>query len=965
MEGGGQGRSAWQAYTDGLGGAQRAFGRKLGSVAAFSYRRPWTTIAAGLISALVLAVGFLRLEIVTESEKLWTPQGSKSMEHRDYAEARFSGGGSRLVLQVEPASGSNVVTVPVLSDLFRAASAVLDAVDAQGRSFTDVCEPTATGCDRGGLLAPWGFDRAQLENDAATNDPTAALLARINAATFPSGRRNEPTTYLSPVDRDASGGVTGAATGLTTFRLRQALTDSSSKTFMEAADAALDRVRGTLTAVKLTWVHEFSIDDEVEATVSGDIVLVITSFVTMTLFASLSLSNVRNFVKSRIALALGGVVTTAVSMAAGYGFCALVGIKFSTLQAMLPFLLVGIGLDDMFVLVNGLDVVRVRHPSASAEELFRLNAETFGTSITVTSLTNILGFALGTATVIPAVRWFCAYAAVAIAFDWALQLTLFTAMMAVDDRRRAASRCDLLCCVKRAAPSSSQPAAATANVTAVLAAPDARASKDDAGGAKVSPRLPGSPSVDATSSEADREAHPVQFYIRRVHVPLVTSLWGQIPVLLVLLALAACGIYGATQLDQGLPLKDLARTGTTTRRFFEVQESSFDVTVGSAAKLYWRNVDFSAPAAQAGVLETFQRALEHEWADPDANGNAKPWVAELVTFAKARGAATELALPEGTFEGSSTAPVQREVIAQAAFEGELAAFIGTPDAPGPGKRFVEDLVFAPGFANGAAWASETNPDPEIVDSGLVGGPVVAARASYTFAPVGEDVSREIDLFHSVRELSRKLNAVMGGTGDDDRAFVFMLDFIFTESDLVLWDMTLLTMGLGLVGVFVVSLLFLVHPVSALLCTSVVFLIDCALLAAIWWGGMRFNTVSSINLILGLGLSVDMTLHIAHKFLEQPFGDRKARVAATLNEIGFAVALAGLSTFLGILPLAASRSTIFLTFFKLISATLGFGLYGGLFLLPGLLCWLGPSPILAEAHGGAEKAQVAALKDASP
>jgi Niemann-Pick C1 protein len=57
-------------------------------------------------------------------------------------------------------------------------------------------------------------------------------------------------------------------------------------------------------------------------------------------------------VGSRVAVTFSGVISVGMAIAASYGFCSYIGLFFSPLMNVLPFLLLGIGVDDMFVIVN-------------------------------------------------------------------------------------------------------------------------------------------------------------------------------------------------------------------------------------------------------------------------------------------------------------------------------------------------------------------------------------------------------------------------------------------------------------------------------------------------------------------------------------------------------------------------------------------------------------------------------------
>ena len=70
-------------------------------------------------------------------------------------------------------------------------------------------------------------------------------------------------------------------------------------------------------------------------------------------YAGMSLLNWSDPVRSQSGLGIAGVLLVAITVAAGLGFCALIGIIFnaSTTQ-IVPFLALGLGVDNMFLLIH-------------------------------------------------------------------------------------------------------------------------------------------------------------------------------------------------------------------------------------------------------------------------------------------------------------------------------------------------------------------------------------------------------------------------------------------------------------------------------------------------------------------------------------------------------------------------------------------------------------------------------------
>ncbi|CAG0900163.1 unnamed protein product [Cyprideis torosa] len=106
--------------------------------------------------------------------------------------------------------------------------------------------------------------------------------------------------------------------------------------------------------------------------------------------------------------------------------------------------------------------------------------------------------------------------------------------------------------------------------------------------------------------------------------------------------------------------------------------------------------------------------------------------------------------------------------------------------------------------------------------------------------------------------------------------------------------------------------------------------------------LTVDTFSCICLVLAVGLSVDYSCHIGHCFMVLE-GSREERAREALGQIGPAVFCGGFTTFLAFAGLATSQSHIFKTFFKVFFGVVLFGLYYSLFLLPVLLSVIGPAP----------------------
>jgi len=144
-----------------------------------------------------------------------------------------------------------------------------------------------------------------------------------------------------------------------------------------------------------------------------------------------------NFVQQRPMLSAVGMGCYGLSILTSYGLCSGLGLLFSPLHAIIPFLMMGIGVDDMFVIIQSLHNLEEKSSSMGMSTVEKMG-ETMrhaGVAITVTSLTDFIVFIIGAITVLPALRSFCIYCAVGIISVYFYQATIFSAFLSIDIRR--------------------------------------------------------------------------------------------------------------------------------------------------------------------------------------------------------------------------------------------------------------------------------------------------------------------------------------------------------------------------------------------------------------------------------------------------------------------------------------------------------------------------------------------------
>ena len=87
-----------------------------------------------------------------------------------------------------------------------------------------------------------------------------------------------------------------------------------------------------------------------------------------------------------------GLTCVLLATTSGYAIAIYAGFKFSRYHPVLPFMIMGIGVDDMYVIVNTIDQTPMH---LSANERFKIGLTLAGPSITITSVTDGIAFFLG------------------------------------------------------------------------------------------------------------------------------------------------------------------------------------------------------------------------------------------------------------------------------------------------------------------------------------------------------------------------------------------------------------------------------------------------------------------------------------------------------------------------------------------------------------------------------------------
>jgi len=189
-----------------------------------------------------------------------------------------------------------------------------------------------------------------------------------------------------------------------------------------------------------------SLGDEFGRAIVGDLGNMAIAYILMITYLCVMIGK-KDSVHSMVAMGFVALGAITLSILAGEGTCYFFGVPKNNMTGLLPFLIVGLGVDDAFVLVNEYWRAEATFgDTLSFEEKIGKMVEFGGMSILVTSVTDCLAFLIGTLNSIPALSWFCWLAAWSVFYIFILQLTIFVPALAWNKLRTDKNRLDCCCC---------------------------------------------------------------------------------------------------------------------------------------------------------------------------------------------------------------------------------------------------------------------------------------------------------------------------------------------------------------------------------------------------------------------------------------------------------------------------------------------------------------------------------------
>ncbi len=368
-------------------------------------KRPLVSIQVCIAFISLCAVGFAWLKEESRTEKLFIPQDSRAIKDLDTAERFF-----RLkvrdegVILVSRPEHPNVLAPECLKEAQEVHNQVITL-----KSYSEFCL-TLSGQKASSLkdcviIAPFEiFQDRNFSNKTLTKIQAEVNKAYNNKSLVMSNGelfQHNFRRMFGHVTRNETG-ITGASALQLLYFIRDPHEDDVNKRVLEWEKRFLDKMSSLSSmCFDVFYEAERSIDDAIADNSGTEMILVPTTFVLMILFACIMLGKFSNPLTGHSLLAISGVFAVALGILAGIGIGMWCRVTFVNMVGVVPYLVLSIGIDDMFILVDELD----RQPrEAGVVRTVKEVMSRTGATVTMTTMTDLVAFAISTSTAFPAVR---------------------------------------------------------------------------------------------------------------------------------------------------------------------------------------------------------------------------------------------------------------------------------------------------------------------------------------------------------------------------------------------------------------------------------------------------------------------------------------------------------------------------------------------------------------------------------
>ncbi|KAK5103224.1 niemann-Pick type C- protein 1 [Lithohypha guttulata] len=859
----------------------RAFNR----LGRFCARYPGITIGTNIAIIGLLSLGWLKFAVERDPVKLWVSPDSEAAQEKAFFDDNFGPffRAEQVFLVNDSAPDASVLNQDTLTWWFGIEEEVsrLQTPDTQ-LSLEDVCfNPTGEACVVESIsgwfgnaeVSDWQYQIgycAEHNGDQECLPPSQNPLApgRVlggfhNISTITDAKALIVTWVVN-------NGQPGTEVEANAQAWEQVLKNTLLKTQAEAKERGL----------RLSFNTEISLEQELNKSTNTDAKIVVISYVVMFIYASLALGStsmsikslVNNpanaLVQSKFTLGMLGIVIVLMSVSGSVGLFSLAGIKVTLIIAeVIPFLVLAVGVDNIFLIVHDFERVNVSHPDEEIDDRIAKALGRMGPSILLSASTETIAFAMGAFVGMPAVKNFAAYAAGAVLINALLQVTMFVSVLALNQRRVESLRADCMPCivVKRA----------------------------------KSVSMPGGHFFGSEEEGA------LQRFIRRTYAPFILDKKIKTGIVVVFVTIFAAALALIPEIKLGLDQRIALPSDSYMIQYFDDLYQYF----GSGPPVYFvaRDVNMTERVHQEqtcglfAACDTYSLAsiLEQEAHRPNVsymNTGAASWIDDYFLWLDP---ASQCCLND---DGTTCLSEDEWSLSMKHLpEGDRFVKLA--------KKWLKAPIVDDCFKAGAAAYSNA----VVVDSNSTSVPASHWRSFHTPLQSQDDL---INSYAAARRISKDISE-----RHNIDIFPYSKHYVFFDQYRSIVHLTATLLSVAVMVIFILTSLLLGSLLTGLVVsiTTIMILVDIMGVMALF--NVSLNALSLVNLVICVGISVEFCAHISRAFMfpsksvmeraRSRFRGRDLRAWTALVNVGGSV-FSGITItkFLGVFVLAFTKSKVF-------------------------------------------------------
>ncbi|ORX37840.1 vacuolar membrane protein [Kockovaella imperatae] len=937
----------------------------------FCAKRPLETFTIAALIVAALNIGWKDFTVETDPVRLWVAPNSESAREKHFFDEAFGPFYKDEQIFVTMVDGSSAVNHDTIEWWLGVERDIANLRTSDGVGLDDVCfAPAGTGtpCVIQSISAWTGDDLGQWGDE--WRDRIKGCVAAPGECLPPFGQPIEAPFVLGSGEDDWMDSKALIATYVVNN-----YNDDRVKP-VEAWERVLREHLSKVhrDGVRITYSTGVSLEEEINKSTNTDVKIVVLSYLVMFLYVSLtlggglppslvntiwawicylpvllhitssdnhepppkfSLSVLPIFlsVNSKFSLGLFGIVIVLVAVSSSVGLFSLLGVRVTLIIAeVIPFLVLAVGVDNVFILVHELDrqnalhsqpdapppaendddSIQVNTTSIPAEERVARAVAKMGPSIALSSITETVAFALGALVPMPAVRNFAIYAAGSVFLGAVMQVTVFISAMSLDLKRAEAMRIDCFPCVRLRPPVGlydDQPAA------------------------------------------GERREGVVAKFFRRVYAPILLQREIKQLVLVLFGGLSLTAVIGIQHIKYGLDQRLALPSESYLVPYFNDLDKHFGVGppvyfVAESAQVTDRHGQQQLCGKFTTCLElSVASSLEAERKRPDSSFIANPpasWIDDFLQWTNP--AFTSCCRVRRRDPSIFCSPKESDRACRSCFEDQDwdSTMNGLPEGT-DFMRYLQQWLISPTdsdcpLGGQAAYSTAVKLSQN--------GSAVAASHFRTFHTPVKTQDDYINALSAAQRISADITSRTGV-----HVFPYSIFYVFFDQYEHIASIAVQVLTLASIAIFAITSVLLGSWRTGAVVTAVCALAVLDVMGIMGFWHISLNAISLVNLVISLGIAVEFCSHVARAFMGAGGGvawekegrrEKDERAFTALADVGPSV-FSGitLTKLIGISVLALTRSKLLeIYYFRMWLSLILSGALHGLVLLPVVLSYVG-------------------------